>query len=113
MNDSRQLSAQTDCNRVRAALRDMLAWVDAVEAEQRELAALKMVPQRDPNAPEAYIDSAQAAELLGQHVHTVIRWAREGKIPADRFGKEWRFLASELRAWAEDQRRRRNVRAVA
>lgn len=40
----------------------------------------------------------QAAEELNVSVCTIREWAREGKIPARRFGRLWRFDKDELTA---------------
>jgi len=47
---------------------------------------------------EPLLDSEQAGALLHVHEKTVIRWAREGKLPSMRLGKLWRFRASQLDA---------------
>lgn len=46
--------------------------------------------------------SAEAAIYLRMHVKTVCRLAKEGKIPAKKIGKEWRFLRSVLNEWLAD-----------
>ncbi len=43
-----------------------------------------------------FITANQAAELLRLHVRTIYRLARAGKIPAYKFGHEWRFIEQEL-----------------
>lgn len=52
--------------------------------------------------PHYWITSAQAAELLKIKTHTILFWARQGKIKACPFtGVErrvWRFLQSDLDA---------------
>jgi excisionase family DNA binding protein len=49
---------------------------------------------------EPLLDCVRAAALLGDlHPKTVERWAREGRIPAYRYFKRWRFRASELETW--------------
>lgn len=52
---------------------------------------------------EPLLDSAQAAGLLHVHEKTVIRWAREKKLPSMRLGKLWRFRESQLDAWLAGQ----------
>jgi excisionase family DNA binding protein len=49
---------------------------------------------------EPFLDCIRAAAVLGGlHPKTVERWAREGRIPAYRYSKSWRFRASELEVW--------------
>lgn len=49
---------------------------------------------------EPLIDSEEAAGLLGGiHPKTLQKMARQGKVPAVRVGKFWRFRKTELNAW--------------
>jgi excisionase family DNA binding protein len=48
---------------------------------------------------EPLIDADQAGQALGIHPKTVQRMAREGKLPALRIGKYWRFRLSQLDLW--------------
>ena len=49
---------------------------------------------------ERFIDCAAAAAVLGGvHPKTVERWAREGRIPAYRYFRHWKFRPSELEVW--------------
>ena len=49
---------------------------------------------------EPLLSDVDAALLLGgMHVKTLQRMARNGQVPAHRFGKPWFFRASELDAW--------------
>jgi excisionase family DNA binding protein len=45
------------------------------------------------------LNSEDAASLLRLHVKTVLRLARQGKIPGCKVGGEWRFTRSELLDW--------------
>ena len=54
-------------------------------------------------AVESAIDAVQAGKILGLHPRSVIRLAKEEKIPAFQVGKYWRFLASSLDAWMRQQ----------
>ena len=47
---------------------------------------------------EPFIDSKTAGELLGLHLKTVEKMARDGRLPARKIGKFWRYRASELDA---------------
>ncbi|MFP4026184.1 MAG: response regulator [Candidatus Brocadiia bacterium] len=51
------------------------------------------------------IDTQSAAGFLGLHEETLRRFAREGKVPAYKAGRSWRFDIAELRRWARDQSR--------
>ena len=59
---------------------------------------------RDNNNREAFLDPHQAAAFLNLDPRTLLRWAREGIVPAHPLSghkrRTWRFLASELEAWA-------------
>ncbi|KKN18509.1 hypothetical protein LCGC14_0955050 [marine sediment metagenome] len=44
-----------------------------------------------------YLSTIQVANLLGVHQNTVLKWIREGRLPARRFGvKLWRILRSDV-----------------
>jgi len=47
---------------------------------------------------EPFIDSKTAGELLDLHPKTVEKMARDGRLPARKIGKFWRYRASELDA---------------
>lgn len=42
----------------------------------------------------------QAADLLDLHPKTLLRYIREGRLPATRIGKSWRIVRAELDAFA-------------
>ena len=48
---------------------------------------------------EPLIDSAAAAALLQIHRVTLLKWAREGRVPHHRLGRKVRFRASDPNAW--------------
>lgn len=55
---------------------------------------------------EVPVGPEDAARLLRMHPKTVIRKAREGKLPAHPVGrdrKRWHFYLSELDAWLRSQ----------
>ncbi len=39
---------------------------------------------------------AEAADMLGVCTKTLAKWATEGKVPATKIGRDWRFLRSKL-----------------
>ena len=53
---------------------------------------------------ERFIDAGKAAEFVQLNRKTLLRFAREGSIPAHPLAgkkrRKWRFLISELDAWA-------------
>lgn len=53
---------------------------------------------------DAYFTAEQVAEQLGMHVKTILRYIREGQLPASRIGKRWRVSARDLAAFTERQR---------
>lgn len=57
--------------------------------------------EADQPAPnfEPLLTSEQTAKLLRVHEKTVQSFARNGRLPAVRVGKSWRFRASALDAW--------------
>ena len=48
---------------------------------------------------EPLMTALEAGQLLGLHPVTLLRWAREGRIPHRRLGRKVKFRASELNAW--------------
>jgi excisionase family DNA binding protein len=54
-----------------------------------------------PNAIpfEPLLSAVDAGNLLGIHPVTLLRWAREGRVPHRRLGRKVRFRASELDSW--------------
>ena len=50
---------------------------------------------------EPLLSAEEAANLLTIHSVTLLRWAREGKVPSVRMGRRVAFRASRLNAWLE------------
>lgn len=48
---------------------------------------------------EPLISAEDASGLLGIHPVTLLRWAREGRVPRRRLGRKVTFRASELDSW--------------
>jgi len=48
---------------------------------------------------EPLLSADSAAALLGIHSVTLLRWAREGRVPHRRLGRKVKFRASQLNAW--------------
>lgn len=62
------------------------------------------------------ITATELAEELRISVKTVYRMARDGDIPAERYGRTWRFITNEVHEarkhhpidlWAKPSRKRR------
>ena len=53
----------------------------------------------------ALMDVKEVSAYLGLHRVTVVEFARLGKLPAFKVGREWRFRADEIREWMDEQRR--------
>ena len=58
-------------------------------------------------AIEPFINAKQASELLHLSAKTLLRFARQGIVPAHpltgKIRRQWRFLESELYAWAHER----------
>lgn len=50
-----------------------------------------------------FMNVADAAALLGVHIQTLRRLARQKQIPAFKLGRDWRFRKEALIRWADDQ----------
>jgi excisionase family DNA binding protein len=63
------------------------------------------------------LDPQEAAEVLKMDSRTLVRWARNGYVPAHPLGggkrKLWRFLEHELLDWVEAQGKPGERRPVA
>ena len=70
---------------------------------------------RLPPGPEAYVDANKGAAFLGIHAKTLMRLARERRVPAYSFSEgtrhHWRFLLSDLDEWMKKQGNLRADRA--
>jgi excisionase family DNA binding protein len=55
--------------------------------------------QRIAEMDEEILDVTRAARVLGVSSKTVYSMARQGKIPATRVGREWRFSRKMLIDW--------------
>jgi len=52
---------------------------------------------------EPLIDVETAAQLIGLHPKTVMRMARDKRIPAFHLGRYWMFRPSLIDAWLNSQ----------
>jgi excisionase family DNA binding protein len=55
--------------------------------------------QRIAEMDEEILDVTRAAKVLGVSSRTVYALARQGKIPATRVGREWRFTRKNIIEW--------------
>lgn len=51
----------------------------------------------------------EVAQALKLHPYTIRRLSREGKIPAFKFGGQWRFRKNEIEAWGTKKIRNINM----
>jgi excisionase family DNA binding protein len=58
--------------------------------------------QSSPFNFEPMISAAEAGRLLGVHPVTLLRWAREGRVPHRRLGRKVKFRASDLNTWVTE-----------
>ena len=52
---------------------------------------------------EPLLTASEAAELLRIHPVTILRWARESRLPFHRLGRRVAFRASELNLWLDSR----------
>ena len=62
------------------------------------------------DSPDRFLTAEEAAEFLGGiNPRTLVRWAREGQVPAYPLGEGrrrlWRFRSADLRQWMQSRRR--------
>ena len=50
---------------------------------------------------ETLLNVKQVAQYLQLKESTIYSWAQDGKIPAIKIGRTWRFRRSDLDAWLE------------
>jgi excisionase family DNA binding protein len=56
--------------------------------------------QAERNEPETLLEVEEVAALLKVHPQTVYDMARSGELRGFKVGRWWRFLPSDLKAWA-------------
>ena len=74
---------------------EVLTLMSVLDDPQKQSAAQRQF--------EPLLDPKQAAALLRVHQKTLVRLAREGRVPAIRVAKHWRFRASTLNLWLAGQ----------
>ena len=58
-----------------------------------------------PHNDNHYLTIEQVARRFGVNVTTVYRLVQQGKLPAFKIGKQWRFRESRLEEWVADRER--------
>ena len=53
---------------------------------------------------KAYLNVEEVSRYLGVKPSTIYQWAEEGKIPAYKVGRMWRFKKEEIDGWMESNR---------
>jgi len=54
---------------------------------------------------EALLNVRQVAEYLQLNQTTIYAWAQQGKLPAIKLGRSWRFRRDDLEAWLDENMR--------
>jgi len=80
----------------RPLLAALLAELDDDEAARRELA--KVLRPCLAAEPDRLLDAREAAALVKVNPETLVKMAKTGRVPAVKFGREWRFRADQLEA---------------
>ncbi len=60
-------------------------------------------PTSERFTPEPLLDSGQAAAIMQIHPKTLQKFARQGIVRGVHVGKLWRFRASEIDRWIQEQ----------
>jgi excisionase family DNA binding protein len=85
------------------------------KSEGDQLTLIKPKPTREERTAgmdEEILDVEGAARALGVSSRTVYNLARQGKIPAMRVGREWRFARKNLREWVANSSQAGQVAAA-
>lgn len=51
--------------------------------------------------PDTLLNVQEVAEFLQMNAATIYGWAQEGKIPAIKLGRSWRFRRADLEKWLD------------
>jgi excisionase family DNA binding protein len=81
--------------------RDAITAPPTMRFSQMSASAL---PASKPVTFEPLISAIDAGQLLDLHPVTLLRWAREGRIPHRRLGRRVVFRVSELDGWLNSAR---------
>lgn len=70
-------------------------------------------PSHDSDSTEIFLTSKEAARIARLHPVTLLRWAREGKVPHRRLSaRKIVFPSAQLKAWLESGYTNSTVRAA-
>jgi len=61
--------------------------------------------EQDSQILPELLNVEQVASYLKLHEVTVLNFARRGKLPGFKVGREWRFRADDIQAWITAQRK--------
>jgi excisionase family DNA binding protein len=101
-------------------MRLVLAWYSLANMLAPQIGSVVSADSMErvglPSHPEAYVDANEGAAFLGIHAKTLMRLARERRVPAYSFSEgtrhHWRFLLSDLDQWMKKQGNLRADRAL-
>jgi len=54
------------------------------------------------NGPRELLTVDKVADFLRVRPSTVYEWAKDGRIPASKVGRLWRFSREEIEAWVRN-----------
>lgn len=58
---------------------------------------------------QSFLTPKEVSDLLRVSTQTVLRWIKEGKLPAYKVGRAWRISKVDLDRWLNQQRTPRTV----
>ena len=58
---------------------------------------------------QSFLTPKEVSDLLRVSTQTVLRWIKEGKLPAYKVGRVWRISKVDLDKWLNQQRTPRKV----
>jgi len=65
---------------------------------------------RDQQIPERLMTLEEVADYLRLSIHTVYKMAQQGRIPAYKVGKQWRFKKEIIDKWITSKATKDNLR---
>lgn len=76
---------------------------DGDSANSAQMPEARKPPVSERFVPEPLLDSDQAAAIMQIHPKTLQKLARKGTVRGVHVGKLWRFRASEIERWIQEQ----------
>lgn len=52
-------------------------------------------------SPDTLLNVQEVADFLQMNAATIYNWAQEGRIPAIKLGRSWRFRRADLEKWLD------------